>query len=128
MYKQAMTAGALLAMLAVILGAFGAHGIRPKVTPEMYAVFEKGAAYHFYHSFALLITGIAYASFPFKQLRLATIFFIVGIALFSGSLYAMALLSITGTSIGPAGIITPIGGTFFILGWLFLFLGIIKKK
>lgn len=128
MYKPAMTSGALFATLAVILGAFGAHALKAKLSVEMLQVFETGVRYHFYHSFALLITGIAYLSYPDKNLRLASSFFIIGILLFSGSLYAMALLSINGASIGPIGIVTPIGGLFFILGWILLFWGIIRKK
>jgi uncharacterized membrane protein YgdD (TMEM256/DUF423 family) len=128
MYKQAMTAGALFAALAVILGAFGAHTLKTKLPPEQILIFETGVRYHIYHSFALLVTGIAYLSFPFRQLKLATAFFITGIFLFSGSLYAMALLSISGVGLGPIGILTPIGGLFFISGWISLLLGIIKKK
>jgi uncharacterized membrane protein YgdD (TMEM256/DUF423 family) len=128
MYKQAMTAGALFAALAVILGAFGAHALKAVLPPEQLMVFETGVRYQFYHSFALLITGIAFSSFPFRQLRLASSFFIIGIVLFSGSLYAMTLLSISNISLGPVGIITPIGGLFFIIGWVLLLAGIIKKK
>ncbi len=128
MYKPALTAGALFAMLAVVLGAFAAHGLKAMLSADMLLVFETGVRYQFYHSFALLITGILFSSFPYKNIRLAATFFITGIILFSGSLYAMAFLSISGTSIGPVGIVTPIGGLFFILGWLFLFLGIIRKK
>lgn len=128
MYKQAMTAGAMLAALGVVLGAFGAHALKAKLPPDQLLVFETGVRYQMYHSFGLLVTGIAYLSFPVKQLRLATTFFLIGIALFSGSLYAMSLLSIQGVGIGPVGILTPIGGLFFIMGWLFLLLGILKKK
>src|SRR3954469_3821337 len=109
MYKQAMTAGALLAALAVILGAFGAHALKAVLPEGQLSVFETGVRYQFYHSFALLITGIAFSSFPFKQLKLASSFFIIGIILFSGSLYAMTLLSINNVSLGPVGILTPIG-------------------
>jgi len=128
MYKPALVAGALFAALAVIFGAFGAHALKAILPPDQLLVFETGVRYQFYHSFALLITGILYASFPFKPIRLAYSFFITGIVLFSGSLYAMTLLSTSGTSLGPIGIVTPIGGLFFIAGWIMLFLGIIKKK
>ena len=128
MYKPALTAGALFAMLSVILGAFAAHGLKTMLSADMLQVFETGVRYQFYHSFALLITGILFSAFPFKNIRIAASFFIIGIVLFSGSLYAMAFLSISGTSIGPVGVVTPMGGLFFILGWLFLFLGTLKKK
>ncbi len=118
----------MLAALAVILGAFGAHALKALVTPEKLMVFETGVRYHFYHSLALLATGIIYSHFPAKQLRLATGLFITGIALFSGSLYAMVFVGISGGSLGPLGIITPIGGLFFIAAWIMLALGITGAK
>jgi uncharacterized membrane protein YgdD (TMEM256/DUF423 family) len=128
MYKPAMIAGTLFAALAVILGAFGAHALKTRVPLDQLSIFETGIRYHFYHSFALLITGIAYSNFPYKTLKLATTFFIIGIIMFSGSLYAMTVLHMYGQGIGPAGVITPIGGLFFIMGWIELFLGVVKKK
>jgi len=128
MYRQALVSGSLLAALAVILGAFGAHALKALVTPEKLLVFETGVRYHFYHSLALLATGIIYSHFPTKQLRLATGLFLTGTALFSGSLYAMVFVSISGGSLGPLGIITPIGGLFFIAAWIMLALGITGAK
>ncbi len=127
MYKPALIAGILSGMLAVMIGAFGAHGLKDLVDAKYLPVYEKGVAYQFYHTFALLAVGILYSAFPFKSLQLANTFFILGILCFSGSLYLMALLSIKGISIGPAGIITPIGGLFFIAGWVSLLTGILKK-
>lgn len=128
MYKQAMTAGSFLAGLAVILGAFGAHALKARLTLEQLAIFETGVRYHFYHSFALLITGLAFIAYPHKNLKMASNFFTIGIGLFSGSLYAMTVANLNGSGIGPAGILTPIGGVFFILGWVFLLSGILKTK
>lgn len=130
MYKRAMTAGALFAALAVIFGAFGAHTLKEtfQMPQDQLAIFDTGVRYQFYHSLALLITGIAFSSFPARQLKLTTTFFITGIILFSGSLYAMTILRLSGMSLGPVGVITPIGGLFFILGWIFLLSGIIKKQ
>ncbi len=128
MYRQAMTAGALLAGLAVVLGAFCANALKAVLAHDQLLVFETGVRYQFYHSFALLITGMAFSAFPVKQLKLATTFFIIGIVLFSGSLYAMTLLSISGASLGMVGIVTPIGGLFLITGWIMLLLGVAKSK
>ena len=128
MYKPALTTGALMAALAVILGAFAAHALKQLLPPDQLAIFETGVRYQFYHSFALLAAGITYLSYPVKQLRFATTFFLIGIVLFSGSLYAMTLMSTTGATLGPVGIITPVGGLCFIIGWLLFFTGIIKKK
>jgi len=92
-------------------------------------VFETGVRYQMYHAFALLAAGILYSSFPVKQVKLASTFFLIGILLFSGSLYAMTLLKINGqVGLGGLGILTPIGGLFFIAGWLMLLLGIYKKQ
>ncbi|GAA4461770.1 DUF423 domain-containing protein [Nemorincola caseinilytica] len=127
MYKQAITIGAILAALAVILGAFGAHGLKSLVTPERLQVFETGVRYHFYHSIALIIAGILYAQYPVRQMKLATLLFIIGIALFSGSLYAIVFSGIYGGSIGPLGVLTPIGGVFFIIAWVLMAIGVMRK-
>ena len=127
-----MTAGSILAALAVILGAFGAHALKDKLAllnmADQLLVYEKGVTYQFYHCFALLITGIAYLSYPTKSLRLATGFFITGIILFSGSLYIMVMLRMSGGSLGMAALATPLGGLFFIAGWVALLMGILKKQ
>jgi uncharacterized membrane protein YgdD (TMEM256/DUF423 family) len=129
MHKPALTSGILLAALAVILGAFGAHALKQVLGPEQIVTFDTGVRYQFYHCFALIATGILYASFPVKQVKLAATFFLLGIILFSGSLYALTLLKMNGAvGLGGVGILTPIGGVFFILGWIMLFMGIIKKK
>jgi uncharacterized membrane protein YgdD (TMEM256/DUF423 family) len=123
MYRTALKAGAIFGLLAVVLGAFGAHGLKPLLDADKMHVYETGITFQFYHSLALLVLGILYKSFPNKMMRAATGFFISGVVLFSGSLYVMAFLSIAGTSIGAAGFITPIGGVMLILGWLMMFIG-----
>jgi len=123
MYRTALKAGAIFGLLAVVLGAFGAHGLKPLLDADKMHVYETGITFQFYHSLALLVLGILYKSFPNKMMRAATGFFISGVVLFSGSLYIMAFLSIAGTSIGAAGFITPIGGVMLILGWLMMFIG-----
>jgi len=129
MYRPALIAGTLSGMIAVIAGAFGAHVIKGILVQEgQYAVFTTGVSFCFYHAFALIFTGIIYKSFPHKIVRQAAWLFLIGTILFSGSLWVMNLLSVIGGSLGPAGVITPIGGLCFILGWLFLFLGILKKE
>jgi len=129
MYRQAMIAGAIFAALAVILGAFGAHALKEVLTESQLQTFETGVRYQVYHAFALLITGIAYTHLQVKQLKLASLFFIIGIILFSGSLYLLTMMKMTGqVGLGGLGILTPIGGLFFILGWIMLCLGFIQKK
>ena len=105
--------GAVFGFLGVALGAFGAHGLRSKLSPEMLNVFETGVRYHMYHVFALLIVAAAIGHLGSARLLvMAGWLFFGGILIFSGSLYALAL---TGT--GILGAITPIGGLLFLAGW-----------
>lgn len=129
MHKAFLQTAALLGALAVALGAFGAHGLKKIVPPETITTFETGVRYQFYHVFALLAVAILFGSFPGKQLQYAGMCFIIGIILFSGSLYILTALQATKT-VGLRGIgaITPIGGLFFIVGWVLLFLGVLKSK
>lgn len=115
--------------LAVILGAFGAHKLKELVPPETVSTFQTGVTYQFYHVFALLATGILFAQLPGSQLEWAGRCFIIGILLFSGSLYLMTILKMTGNvGLKGIGILTPIGGVFFIAGWICLLLGLLKLK
>ena len=129
MYKTAMITGALFAALGVILGAFGAHALKEVLSPELQQTFETGVKYQMYHSFALLVAGVAYQYQPGKMLKRATMCFIIGIILFSGSLYLLAALKAGGqVGLGGFGLITPIEGVFFIVGWLMLALLFLQKK
>lgn len=104
--------------LAVALGAFGAHGLKARVTPEMLAIFEVGVRYHFYHGIALMAMSLAPARlWNSPWAARASWAWIAGVAIFSGSLY---LLSVTG--IRWLGAITPFGGVAFLLGWAFAML------
>ena len=107
--------GAVVGFIGVGLGAFGAHGLRARLSPESLNVFETGVRYQMYHAFAILIVAIALARFDGWILRTAGWLFTLGIVLFSGSLYALAL---TGTR--AFGAITPIGGLAFLAGWALL--------
>ena len=128
MHKQSLMAGAIFAGLAVILGAFGAHALKPILGADLLQTFETGVRYQFYHAFALLAVGIIHLYAPTKGVTRAGTFFMIGIILFSGSLYLLALLKANGgEGLGAVGILTPIGGAFFILGWIMLILGIRRK-
>lgn len=112
MDRQFFVLGALLALVGVAAGAFGAHALKPRLAVDMLAVFETGVRYQLVHSLALLATAWATHRWPGRITRAAGWFFVVGIVLFSGSLY---LLALTGTR--GIGIVTPLGGAAFILGW-----------
>jgi uncharacterized membrane protein YgdD (TMEM256/DUF423 family) len=108
--------GCFFAALGVAAGAFGAHGLKSILAPDMLAVYETAVRYQMYHSFGLIIVGtLAKKENTTARARLAGWCFIVGIFLFSGSLYALTL-----TDIRWFGAITPLGGIAFIAGWLFL--------
>ncbi len=115
--------GALLAGLGVALGAFAAHGLKSHLTPEAMVTFETGVRYQMIHSLALLLVGVLSLRAPHPGPRLSAglrrsgILFAVGIGVFSGSLYALAL-----TGVKLLGAITPLGGICFLLGWGSLFL------
>ena len=120
--------GAISALLAVGLGAFGAHGLTDQISPTLLATYETANEYHFYHAFALLITGLLALHAPGRWWTRAGWCFGLGLFCFSGSLYLLATRSLTGLDawtpvLGP---ITPLGGLFFILGWGFLCVGILR--
>jgi uncharacterized membrane protein YgdD (TMEM256/DUF423 family) len=128
MSKTFMVIAAILGALSVALGAFAAHGLKKIVPPETVASFETGVRYQFYHTFALLFTGLLLERMQSQWLGWAGYCFIIGIVLFSGSLYVLTALKATNTvGLSGVGIITPFGGLFFIAGWLFMLMGIIKR-
>ena len=108
-----IVAGAVDAALAVGLGAFAAHGLKERLDATALAVFETGARYQMYHALAIVLCGTLVARYPAAQP--AGWIFQLGIVLFSGSLYALAL-----SGIKPLGAITPFGGVAFLVGWAWL--------
>ena len=114
--KLFVSLGALLAMLGVALGAFGAHGLKTRVAPELLTTWNTGVLYHLVHALGLVLIGILCQLLPEAQLvRLAGWFLLSGIALFSGSLYLLVI-----SDIRALGMITPIGGIAFLVGWALL--------
>lgn len=128
MNKAILSSGIVFSILAVVIGAFGAHALKPLLTPELADSFETAVRYQFYHALALLAAGILYERFPSGWIRAAGWLFSIGIVLFAGSIYLLIYLKATASiGLGGLGIITPIGGTAFIFAWLCLLLGIQKK-
>lgn len=108
--------GALNGFLSVALGAFGAHALEGILTPERMSTWETAVRYEMYHAFALVAVGLLKMKFPTsKLLNWAGWLFFLGIVLFTGSLFIICLAGIT-----TLGIITPMGGVSFLIGWLLL--------
>ena len=112
MNKTFLLVGALFSFLGVAFGAFGAHSLRGRLSPEMLAVFETGVRYQMYHALAILLVGLMMSPMGGWAIHTAGWAFVIGIVVFSGSLY---LLALTGTTM--FGAITPIGGLAFLVGW-----------
>ncbi len=114
--KIFVTLGSLSALIGVALGAFGAHGLKTRVAPEMLSVWQTGVQYHLVHALGLVLIGILCQMMPAATLlRSAGWLLLAGTILFSGSLYVMVL-----SDIKALGMITPLGGVAFLLGWLLL--------
>lgn len=112
MARQILMSGALMALLGVAIGAFGAHGLKPFLSEQMLAAFETGVRYHLIHALGMLSAGLSLVYVPLRQFRWAGWAFFLGIVLFSGSLYVMSISGVRGL-----GIVTPLGGLCFIVGW-----------
>jgi uncharacterized membrane protein YgdD (TMEM256/DUF423 family) len=121
--KVFLALGALLAAAAVGLGAFGAHGLKTRFPSEMLALWQTAVHYHAWHALGLLAVGLAGFHFEGNWLKAAGWLLLAGIGLFSGSLYALALAAPR-----VLGIVTPVGGLAFILGWLAFALAIICAR
>ncbi len=124
MAKYFLTTGTALMALAVAFGAFGAHVVQEMLTPDRFDVYQTAVQYHFYHALGLMILGAV--SMRMKEsgwLKWSGYSLVSGILIFSGSLYLLTL-----TDTGWLGMITPIGGIAFILGWCFFAIGIWKEQ
>ncbi len=123
MFRLLITAGALGAALSVVLGAFGAHGLKARLAPEMLATFQTGVQYQFYHSLGLILAGLVLHTLKASTLvSAAGVLMLAGIILFSGSLYLICF-----TGMRSFGMIAPIGGTAFIVAWLLLAVGVLRS-
>jgi uncharacterized membrane protein YgdD (TMEM256/DUF423 family) len=107
--------GAASGFVAVGAGAFGAHALKARLTPDLLAVFETGARYQMFHALALLGVAWAITRWPGRTAVASGWCFVAGTVIFSGSLYLLAL-----TSVRSFGAITPVGGVLFLAGWLLL--------
>ena len=125
MNRKIIVTASIFGALAVVKGAFGAHGLKEVLTTEQLDQWKTAVNYQFYHTFALLF--LAVLNIRSKLIDTAYWCFLIGIILFSGSIYLLASRSLTGLSGTFLGPITPVGGMFFIIGWLSVLVAAIKK-
>jgi len=121
--RRVMGIAATFALLAVMLGAFAAHGLKAMLDAQQLALFETAARYQMYHALALLVVGLLATSRQFSRnlLKLACLAFITGIILFSGSLYLLAL-----SGVRWLAALTPLGGMALLAGWLATIIAVLK--
>jgi uncharacterized membrane protein YgdD (TMEM256/DUF423 family) len=115
--------GAIAAAIGITFGAFGAHALKSRVTEDLLSIFEVGVRYQMYHALALLAVAWADERWPGSLLNASGWLFVLGILLFSGSLYLMTL-----TGARWLGAVTPLGGLCFILGWIALAIAALRAS
>ncbi|EFK58922.1 DUF423 domain-containing protein [Sphingobacterium spiritivorum] len=128
MNKQIILTASFFGLIAVALGAFGAHGLEGKISEDHIGTWKTANQYHFYHTFALLFLS-TFSRAKNTSIRVAFFAFTIGILLFSGSLYILSVREITGFGnpriLGP---ITPLGGLSYMIGWVGLFVAALKNR
>ena len=127
MNKQIAIISVLLIVLGIVLGAFGAHGLKEVVTLEKVASYEAGVRYQIYHGLALLVLSLN-ASKIEGSLKVFLIFILSGVLLFSGSIYLLSLNDVLSPDLSFLGPVTPIGGVLMIMGWGVLLRQFLKMK
>jgi uncharacterized membrane protein YgdD (TMEM256/DUF423 family) len=127
MNKGIVLSGLILGAVSIILGAFGAHALKVVLNTEQLQTFETGVKYQMYHAlFILVVANSAFLSEKAK--KTITNLIVLGVFLFSGSIYLLATQSISGINFKPIGFLTPIGGLFLIAGWAWFGIKILRNK
>ena len=127
MERKITTTAAILGIIAIILGAFGAHALKAVLAPEQLNAFETGVKYQMYHALFLLFVGMnnLVSENAKKNIYWLTV---IGVVFFSGSIYFLSTKAVTGIDLKPVGIVTPIGGLLLIVAWFWLFIDLMRKK
>ncbi len=127
MNKKILIAGSVLGFLAVILGAFAAHGLEKSITKDAIETFQTGVRYQMYHAIVLLFVG-GTTFLSAKTKKWMYYFVVLGVLLFSGSIYGLATNKLTSFDFKTIGFVTPIGGLFLIISWVLMLIDFIKFK
>lgn len=127
MERKIILTGAFLGVLAIILGAFGAHALKAILTPEQLTSFETGVRYQMYHAFFLFFVATR-KELSLKALKVIYNLVLAGVLFFSGSIYLLTTKNVTSVDFKIIGFVTPIGGLLLIFAWIVLFVTFFKKK
>jgi uncharacterized membrane protein YgdD (TMEM256/DUF423 family) len=127
MNRQIIITAALFGLSGVVLGAFGAHALKASVSISELEAWKTAVSYQFYHTLVLLFLS-NFSKYRSRSVISAYWFFTIGILLFSGSLYLITVDSLLGINLSFLGPVTPVGGLFLIIGWVFLLLAALKNK
>ncbi|MFT4780785.1 MAG: uncharacterized membrane protein YgdD (TMEM256/DUF423 family) [Psychroserpens sp.] len=125
MNKKILVLGSLLGIIAIMLGAFGAHGLKSLITLEAIQTFEVGVRYQMYNALFLLFIG-GFSPMSEKTKRIIFYFVLIGVLFFSGSLYALSINDIMNFDFKVVGFVTPIGGLLLIIAWLLVLINFLK--
>ncbi|WP_053992753.1 DUF423 domain-containing protein [Mangrovimonas sp. TPBH4] len=127
MNKTILISASLLGGISIVLGAFGAHGLKELIDVEAQQTFETGVRYQMYHALLLLFVGSTQCIQP-KTKKIMLYLVLVGVLFFSGSIYGLATNNLTGFNFKTIGFVTPIGGLFLIASWGLMFVDFLKMK
>lgn len=127
MNKKLFVAASLFGAIGIILGAFAAHGLKPKISGESLRVFETGARYQMYHALFLLFVGTTNL-LDSKTKNILFYLVLIGVVLFSGSIYGLSTNELSSFDFKAIGFVTPVGGLFLISAWLLLLIKFLKNK
>lgn len=127
MQRRLLILGATFGVLAVIFGAFGAHALKEILSETQLNTFETGVRYQFYHAFLAMLAGVI-PVFTEKTRKAVFFTLLIGVILFSGSIYLLATPQLTGINFKSIGFLTPIGGAFLIISWLILGANLLKTN
>lgn len=127
MNRKLFLSATILGVIAIILGAFAAHGLKPQISVESMVTFETGVRYQMYAAFFLFVLGLI-PDIPASSKKICFILTVVGVVCFSGSIYFLATNALTAFDFKVFGPVTPIGGSLMIAAWLVLFVRLLKLK
>jgi len=128
-FKTLILIASILGFLAVLMGAFGSHTLKSQLSPQSLSAYKTGVEYHFYHTFAIFCTALLYRIYRIKGIFFIGLFFLGGIALFSGSLYLLSMKDLIGiNSTKFIGLLTPLGGLALMGSWAAIFFTVVRIK